>query len=416
MKLFTIQVIFLFLFACNAHAGKMIFTDRGTSTVIAADLDGSNPQPLIQSAGTNIRGIAIDIETDDLFYADNGDNIIYRARLDGSGRDEIVSTDLNFPADIALDRGAGKLYWCDRDNNRIERANYDGTERETLITSTQPYFLGLDLTNQKIYWGDYSGGNIFRADLPEGNNVETVVSGLVQIRGVKIDSNGGYVYWCDRNASKVQRRKIEGGPIEDLYTGLDTPHGMTLDVLAQKIYWCDTGTNLLNGQGAMAVNRGNMDGSGPQEILLNAQEPWDITLDLRTNTYPDWVVRRFQKDAPLSVSDPSADPDLDGHNNLLEYFVGLNPFKSQKDQPVGYFWVDGDFQFFHRQTFDPITDIQATVEISNDLQTWNSGPGYTQLFTSGISTYGWIMVHGPLPEAFSPNGTYYRLRLELITP
>ncbi|MCZ6673937.1 MAG: hypothetical protein O7C75_13475 [Verrucomicrobia bacterium] len=394
----------------------MIFTDRGASIVRIADLDGSNLQTLIPSAGTNVRGIAIDLTTDDLFYADNGANIIYRARLNGSERAAIVSTDLNFPADLALDRGAAKLYWCDRDNNRIERANYDGTGRESLIATSQPYFLDLDLTNQKIYWGDYAGGNIFRADLPDGTNVETVVSGLVQTRGVKIDPGGGYLYWCDRNASKVQRRSIDSGPIEDLYTGLDTPHGLTLDIPAGKVYWCDTGTNLLDGSGAMAVNRGNMDGSGPQEVLANVDEPWDITLDKRTATYPEWVARRFQMNALPSVADPDADPDRDQHSNLLEYFADLNPFTSQGLQPTGILWIDEDFLFTYRQTFETITDVQASVEVSTDLITWNSGPTFTQPLDTNNADGALFVTHKLLPDAVDPGGTYLRLRLELIDP
>ncbi|MED5418506.1 MAG: hypothetical protein VYA27_07370, partial [Verrucomicrobiota bacterium] len=61
-----------------AAAGKMLFTDRGSRIVRIANLDGSGLQTLIPSAGSNIRGIAIDVPGDDLFYADNGADIIYR--------------------------------------------------------------------------------------------------------------------------------------------------------------------------------------------------------------------------------------------------------------------------------------------------------------------------------------------------
>ena len=87
----------------------MLFTDRGARLVRIANLDGSGLQTLIPSAGSNIRGIAIDVPGNDLFYADNGADIIYRARLDGSEREAIVTTALGFPADLALDRAAGKL-------------------------------------------------------------------------------------------------------------------------------------------------------------------------------------------------------------------------------------------------------------------------------------------------------------------
>ncbi|MFP6871910.1 MAG: hypothetical protein VCA55_00230 [Verrucomicrobiales bacterium] len=400
-----------------AGAGKMLFTDRGARIVRIANLDGSGLQTLIPSAGSNIRGIAIDIAGNDLFYADNGADIIYRARLDGSGRGAIITTGLGFPADLALDREAGKLYWCDRNNNRIERANYDGSGRETLIATTRPYYLDLDLVNKKIYWGDFSGGNIFRADLPDATDIQTVVSGLVQTRGVKLDPSGDYLYWCDRNARKIQRRRISGGLIEDLYTGLDTPHGMTLDIPAGKVYWVDTGTNNVDGsKGAMTVSRGDMDGTGPHEVVANVNQPWDITLDTRVSTYPEWVHRRFQKDAPASVSAPDADPDRDLRKNLLEYFTGLNPFTAENLQAMNYTWINGNLLFSHRQTLSLITDVIATVEVSADLQTWNSGAAFTEIHEINPGSDALSVVHMPKQEAIGSRNFFMRLKVELVEP
>ena len=400
------------------EAGTMLFTDRGARLVRTANLDGSGLQTLIPSAGSNIRGIAIDVSGNDLFYADNGADIIYRARLDGSRREAIVTTALGFPADLALDRAAGKLYWCDRNNNRIERANYDGSNRETLVSTTQPYFLDLDRVHQKIYWGDFSGGNIFRADLPGATNVQIVVSGLVQTRGVKVDPVGGYLYWCDRNAHKIQRRHIDHGPIEDLYSGLDTPHGMTLDIPAGKIYWVDTGTNNVAGsKGAKAVNRGDMNGTGPHEVIASVNQPWDITLDTRVTSYPGWIRRRFPKDVPASLSDPAADPDHDHRNNLLEYFTGLNPLFAETLPVTNYAWADNTLLFTHRQSLSPITDVLATVEISTDLKTWNSGPAFTEILETNPGNGGLDIVHRVKQEAFaSPRNLFMRLRVEFAPP
>ena len=401
-----------------AVAGKMLFTDRGARLVRIANLDGSGLRTLIPSAGSNVRGIDIDIEGDNLFYADNGADIIYRARLDGSNREAIITSGLGFPADLALDRPAGKLYWCDRNNNRIERADYNGSNRQTVISTNQPYYLDLDTINQKIYWGDYSGGNIFCADLPGGTNIRTVLSGLVQTRGVKVDPRGGYLYWCDRNSHKVQRRPINDGPIEDLYTGLDTPHGMTLDIPAGKIYWVDTGTNRVAGsKGSMAVNRGDMDGIGPHEVIAGVNQPWDITLDTRVTTYPEWVQRHFQKDAPSSLSGPSSNPDRDHHNNLLEYFTGLNPLTHDAITLTSHSRVDGSLLFSHRQTLAQLTDVLATVEISTDLNTRNSGPAFTEILETTHDNGALRVVHRAKQEIIQPQKTLFmRLKVELIDP
>ena len=127
------------------------------------------------------------------------------------------------------------------------------------------------------------------------------MTGLIRTRGVKVDPNGGYYYWCDRESHKVQRKPINGGEIEDLYTGLDTPHGMTLDIRAGKIYWVDTGTNSIGGLGAKAVSRGDMDGSGAQEVLANMSQPWDLTLDTRIQTISNGLKEDFTK-RPINQS------------------------------------------------------------------------------------------------------------------
>ena len=98
--------------------------DRGASSIIITNLDGSDSKTLIPSAGTNVRGIAIDMSLDLFFYADNGTDVIYKANLDGSEKVPIISSNLGFPADITIDPRFKKIYWCDRDNDKIESSDY----------------------------------------------------------------------------------------------------------------------------------------------------------------------------------------------------------------------------------------------------------------------------------------------------
>lgn len=400
----------------ESQAGKMLISDRGASRIRIADLDGSNLRTLIASAGTNVRGIAIDIKRNLLFYADNGGNVIYRAKLDGSERESIVSTGLRFPADIALDTESSKIYWCDKDNDRIERSDYDGRNRETVIETEGPYYLDLDLTHNKLYWGDFSGGNIFRASLPNAENTEKIVSGLIRTRGVKVDPSGGYFYWCDREAHKVQRKPINGGDIEDLYTGLDTPHGMTLDIDAKKVYWVDTGTNSIGGTGAKAVSRGDMDGSGKQEVLASLSQPWDLTLDTRITNYREWTKRRFRKDSPTTLNSPESDPDKDQKSNLLEYFSGTDPFVFGTKEIVKLIRSDPYMELSYTMINQPIVDIKVSIESSEDLINWTIDP--QAIKESGSSTVeGSVLInHRFNYQEEKKRGTQIRLRITLIDP
>ena len=400
----------------DAQAGKMLISDRGASRIRIADLDGSNLRTLIPSAGTNVRGIAIDMNRDLLFYADNGGNVIYQAKLDGSEREPIVSTGLRFPADLALDKKSSKVYWCDRDNDRIERSDYDGKNRETVIETESPYYLDLDLTHKKLYWGDFSGGNIFRTSLPDAENTEKIVSGLIRTRGVKVDPNGGYFYWCDREAHKVQRKPINGGDIEDLYTGLDTPHGMTLDINAKKVYWVDTGTNSIGGTGAKAVSRGDMDGSGKQEVLASLSQPWDLTLDTRITNYEEWKKRRFRKDAPTTLTSPGSDPDKDQKNNLLEYFSGTNPFVFGKKEILSLRKLNPYIELSYRITNQPIDDIRFNIEGSENLVDWTINPQDIEELGTSMSEES-VLIHKRFNyQTVERRSRQIRLKISLIAP
>jgi hypothetical protein len=400
----------------DTRAGKMLISDRGASRIQIADLDGSNLRTLIPSAGTNVRGIAIDVKRNLLFYADNGGNVIYQAKLDGSDREPIVSTGLRFPADLALDKKSSKIYWCDRDNDRIERSDYDGGNRETVIETESPYYLDLDLTHEKLYWGDFSGGNIFRASLPNAENTEKIVSGLIRTRGVKVDPKGGYFYWCDRETHKIQRKPINGGDIEDLYTSLDTPHGMTLDINAKKVYWVDTGTNSIEGTGAKAVSRGDMDGSGKQEVLASLSQPWDLTLDTRVTNYGEWTKRRFRKDAPPTLISPESDPDNDQNNNLLEYFSGTNPFVFGKKEILSLIRSSPYIELSYRMTNQPIEDIRVNIEGSENLLDWVINPQDIEELDASLGEESALINQRFNYQAREKRGRQIRLKISLINP
>lgn len=363
MKTPYLLVLALLLLAAAppANAGKIYYTDRGAGLVQRADLDGTNIETLATLPGSNLRGIVINLPEGKIYFCDNDGDVIYRANLDGTNRVAIIDTGLGFPADITLEPVSQKLYWCDRNNGRIERANLDGSGRETVIDTDQPYYLDLDAGSGKVYWGHFSNGTIFRANITDGSNLETVVSGLTTVRQVKLDRDAGYLYWCDRNAipSRVQRRLIAGGPVEDLYRGLDTPHGMTLDIPAGKIYWVDTGTNNRPGSiGARSLCRGDMDGSGPIEVLINLTQPWDVVVDPTIANYTDWRKRHLPTDATLDRKED--DYNGDQIPNGIQYALGDFPVMGNNPPSLEYSVRNGT------------TDLHdLRVELSTDLETWH---------------------------------------------
>lgn len=377
----------------SLHAGGVFWSDRGTGQLKRMAFDGSGLQTIILSgevtaAGTNVRGIALDLANDRIFWADNGDDRIQRANFDGSAS-VILHTIAGspFPADVHLDPVAGLLFWCDQARGHIEHSTFNGTSVTIAVSNaapTGPYFMELDKSNGKIYWGDFSGGAIYRSDL-DGSARETLLTGNNDARGVRVDSAGGMLYWINRNDKKVHRVPLSalgGGAIpltypavETLYDNLDTPHGLTIDIPARKLYWADTGTNAGEGQGGSAVSRGDIDGSTPMEVLAAGSQPWDVELDRRCRTYEEWRRRCFRIDADPSQTSPEANPEADRFNNALEYFHDLAPMHEDGGGMPEILLVSLTFPgpiypAIRYQRRIGTSDLTSWVEVSTNLVDW----------------------------------------------
>jgi len=338
------MLLALILTTSVLRAGGVYWSDRGASRLYRMGFDGTNLQAIglsgtVTSPGSNVRGIAIDVESNLVFWADNGTDRLLRANLDGTSSMVLyaITGGNSFPADVRPDRTHGLLYWCDQLRNRIQRSTYAGAAVQTVISNgapTGPYFMDLDSSAGKIYWGDFDGGMIYRANL-DGSSRETLLTGNNRTRGVKVDPGEGMLYWINRDDKKVHRCplwaftngtiQLTNPLVQTLYTGLDTPHGLELDIPARKLYWADTGGNNVGGAGAKAVSRGDFDGGSPMEILATGSEPWDVDLDRRCGSYAEWRTRCFRRDAPAAQTDPAADPDGDGIPNATEYALDSCP-------------------------------------------------------------------------------------------
>lgn len=379
------------------QAGGVYWTDRGASQLKRMNFDGSNLRTntvsgAVTSPGSNIRGLAVDTVNDRIFWADNGADRLLRANLDGSGSVILhtITGGNSFPADVRLDFANQQLYWCDQTRLRIQRSTFDGTAVTDVITNAAasgPYFMDLDVPSGKIYWGDFSGGSIFRANL-DGSERETLLTGNNNTRGVRLDPRERMLYWINRDDKKVHRCPLaafEGGTIplthpavQTLYTNLDTPHGLTLDVPARKIYWADTGTNPGNGNGGQSICRGDFDGSTPLEILATGAEPWDVDLDLRCTNYMEWTQRCFRRDAPPAQTASDADPDGDGIPNAVEYAFDLSPMHSDVLKLNTLFVRVGAASGDNHQAVvysrrNGASDLQYKVQVSTNLPQWSDG-------------------------------------------
>ncbi len=361
------------LVSSTAFAGKIYWSDRRAGKIERANLDGSEPETLATIDSTNLRGITIDVPDNRLYFADNQSDKIFRARLDGSEMEEIV-TGLGFPADLKFDLTNRKLYWCDQQRNLVERANSDGSGIEEVISTIAPYYLDLDLAQNRFFWGGFGDGTINRANL-DGSSRETIVDNLLLTRGVKIDFERGYLYWCDRRANKLQRRPIEGGDTEDILENLDTPHGLVLDPIARKAYICDTGTDGV-GIGGQSIYRADIDLGGEVEEIAALNQPWDADLDLRTHNIAEWRTRFFRFERVEEDMEPEGDFDRDGHTQLLEYGLSSHPEREDIQPAFKVVMVTNtqnqSVPAFQYRRFSDAADLDYELEASADLKSWIS--------------------------------------------
>ena len=359
--------------AVDAAGGKLYWTDNGTDQIQRANLDGSEVEELVTEGLHTPRGLALDTAAGKLYWTDSGTGKIQRANLDGTEVEDLVTEGLLSPRGLALVRTvaaaanrapvlapiadrtaaagdtltlaaaasdpdgdaltyaasssdeavarveaadslvtvyplaagratiavtagdpegleavqsfavlvgaanlgpANRLYWTDAEADRIRRAHLDGSEVEDVVDSglVNPRGLAVDSAAGKLYWTDYGSDRIQRANL-DGSEVEDLVTAGLQIPlALALDEAAGKLYWTDNGTDRIQRSNLDGTEIEDLVTGLRTPLGLALDPAGGKLYWTDSGAD--------RIQRAELDGSEIEDLVTEGlQIPRGLALD-----------------------------------------------------------------------------------------------------------------------------------------
>jgi len=110
------------------------------------------------------------------------------------------------------------------------------------------------------------------------------------------------------------------------------------------------------------------------------------------------------------LKQPADDPDRDGSSNLLEYVFGTPPRAAGPPTATPLAVVDGHLQITIPRRIDHPADL--SVEVSDDLTNWQSGPAYTAVVSDGLAA----LVVGDLTPLASHPHRFMRLKAVLHAP
>lgn len=183
---------------------------------------GASKQAPTTKSGAPVNGKA----SERLFFLDLSGGRIESVNPDGSDRRVILEGLNRMPDGIEVDVEAGHIYWTNMGNpsandGSIERVDLDGTNRKTIVppgATFTPKQLKLDKQGGKIYWSDREGMRVMRANF-NGSDIETLVdTSEGEARpgrdakkwcvGIAVDHDGGKVYWTQKGGDNAGDGRI----------------------------------------------------------------------------------------------------------------------------------------------------------------------------------------------------------------
>jgi hypothetical protein len=273
-----------------AKAANLYFTYWDESSVNKIDLINTpnsiitlfdNTDGLLETAGIALTKDGFLIITE----ADN--NRILKMQKNGSGNVVVLydnSDGVLNPAGVAVDDATGTIYWSNSGTDQIMKGSTDGlTPPVTLYGGAtviqDAYGLAIDKKHGKLIISDFYNsilsGNLDGSGTPEvlWNDVKHATLGYPS--GVCVDVTHNKIYWGDELSNEIVEANLDGtGTPVVLFDGSDDvsrADAVAIDYNSGKIYWTETTNNV--------VARGNLDGSGTREVLVSDVESYGLVLE-----------------------------------------------------------------------------------------------------------------------------------------
>ncbi|XP_048481077.1 low-density lipoprotein receptor-related protein 6 [Plutella xylostella] len=231
-------------------SGENIYwTDTSAQRIEVARLDGSSRRTLVWQGLKKPKSIALDPRKGFMYWSDLGFKSIKRASMDGSSPAVIIEQAGRVNA-LAIDYESRAIYWAALEPPAIEFAHLDGSGRKKILGDDIPMPYAMTLYNDKVFWGDWTTGDIELVKKTDGSNRQKIHKRLDFISDLK-------VYHKSRHSGGNQC-SVDNGQCSHLCLALPGEDGRADFKCA-----CPTHHKL---------NRDNLTCSEPEEFLLFAQK------------------------------------------------------------------------------------------------------------------------------------------------
>ncbi len=257
--------------------------------ICSCNLDGTGYKNLLSTESGNY-SMAISIGNNGVFWSNSSDDVINRSNLNGSSFQKILNNNIYRDGyGLGIDYTNNHIYWAGQ-GGVFGKCNFDGSENTQIINGD--YYpqgdIAIDNMAGKIYWANVQQSIIQRANL-DGSNVENLIN--TSALGIDLDLNKGKMYWTESETDgKIKRANLNGSNIEEVISaGVTYPKSLKLDLQNKKIYWTADSSS---------IQRANLDGSNIENLVSSGLDyPRALALDIaggkmiwsETGTYSDPV-------------------------------------------------------------------------------------------------------------------------------
>jgi DNA-binding beta-propeller fold protein YncE len=202
---------------------KVYWTLDGQVNLIQrANWNGSKQETVLDD-GDGPNAIAVDVAGRKLYFGSEDSQSIRRIDLDGSNPEFLLdSPDVSSLGVDAIDK---TLYWAAENNSEVFRANLDGTNPSLFLSGPAPganfgnlQGVIVDPLSHTLYLNDEDDSRIYIMPLPDGSLTHVVPAGVLHPRNLALDVNGRQFFWTQDGG--IYRSGLDGSGSEQIVSWL----------------------------------------------------------------------------------------------------------------------------------------------------------------------------------------------------